>query len=210
MVADIARAWSTEAVEDLVRRRRSVRHFQDTPVPRDVVAELLQQACWAPSPHNSQPWRFTVLFDRAAKARLARDMATQLRRELEADGLDAAAIERQTGRSYQRISTAPVVVLCSLHAAGLVTYPDEHRTRLEWQMAVQSVGAVLQTFFLLAAARGLGACWMAAPMYCPEVVRSAVNLPDDLHPQALVLMGYEAAPGKVRPRRDLTEVIDLR
>lgn len=77
-------------------------------------------------------------------------------------------------------------------------------------MAVQSVGAVLQTLFLLAFERGLGTCWMAAPMYCPDEVRSALSLPQNYEPQALVLMGYPAREGKMRARRPLGEVVDLR
>ena len=113
-------------------------------------------------------------------------------------------------RSRQRISGAPVLILCSLVRDGLVRYPDRRRNDLEFQMAVQSVGSVLQTIFLLAARRGIGTCWMAAPMYCPEVVRNILRLPDDFSPQGLVLMGYAAAPGKVRPRRPFEEVVDLR
>jgi nitroreductase len=77
-------------------------------------------------------------------------------------------------------------------------------------MAVQSVGAVLQSLFLLAHERGLGTCWMAAPMYCPAAVRAVLALPDAEQPQALVLMGYAAGEGKRRARRLRTEVIDLR
>jgi nitroreductase len=77
-------------------------------------------------------------------------------------------------------------------------------------MAVQSVGAALQTLFLLAHERGIGSCWMAAPMYCPEAVRDALSLPESFAPQALVLLGYACRPGKVRPRRPLGEVIDVR
>jgi hypothetical protein len=51
---------------------------------------------------------------------------------------------------------------------------------------------------------------MAAPMYCPEVVRSALSLPDEYVPQALALLGYPAHPGKVRERRTFEDVVDLR
>jgi len=135
-------------------------------------------------------------------------MANQLALELRQDGMDEEAIERQTGRSRMRITSAPVVILCSLHPEGLNRFGDSRRDELEWTMAVQSVGAVLQTVFLLAAERGLGTCWMAAPMYCPEVVRSTLALPADFQPQALVLMGYPDGPGRVRDRR--AGVIDLR
>lgn len=197
-------------LRDLVRLRRSIRAFRDEAVPRSLVEEILRQALWAPSPHNSQPWRFTVLFEPPDKERLAGTMADQLAAELRADGLSDDAIERQTGRSWRRISTAPVVMLCSLEPDGLVEYPDVRRNALEWQMAVQSVGAILQTIFLLAAAEGLGSCWMAAPMYCPDLVRAALALARSYEPQALVLLGFAAGPGKVRERRGVDEVLDIR
>ena len=203
-------ARAAEDIARAVRERRSIRSFRDEPVPRDLVEDLLRDALWAPSPHNSQPWRFTVLFEPADRERLASAMADQLAAELRADGVDATAIERQTSRSRQRISSAPVVILCSLVTDDLVTFPDERRSMLEWRMAVQSIGAVLQTLFLLGWSRDLGSCWMAAPMYCPEVVRAALDLPQRYVPQALVLMGYPATSGKVRERLPLSEAVDLR
>jgi coenzyme F420-0:L-glutamate ligase / coenzyme F420-1:gamma-L-glutamate ligase len=210
MAAEIAGAILSDELDALIRTRRSIRYFRDDPLSRSVVADLLERTLWAPSPHNVQPWRFTVLFEAGDKAALGDAMADELRRELKADGLDEKAIEAQTARSRGRIAAAPVIILCSLHADGLVAYADQRRSSLEWRMAVQSVGAVLQTLFLLAAARGIGTCWMAAPMYCPDVVRSVLDLPDEVHPQALVLMGYPARPGRVRPLRPRAEVVDLR
>lgn len=202
------RSW--EVVSEAIRGRRSVRTFREEPLPRELVEELLRDAVWAPSPHNSQPWRFTVLFENEDKRRLADAMAERLAEELRADGAPDEVVERQTGRSRSRISSAPVVILCSLVGEGLVSFPDRRRTELEWQMAVQSVGSALQTLFLAAHTRGLGSCWMAAPMYCPDVVRDVLGLPPGYEPQALALLGYPAGPGKVRDRRPFQEVVDLR
>ncbi|HZS93828.1 MAG TPA: nitroreductase family protein [Chloroflexota bacterium] len=199
---------STSPLLELVLGRRSTRRFATTPIGRDEVRELLEQASWAPSPHNAQPWRFTALFEFEDRSRLARAMASQLAGELAKEGTDSGVIEQQTRRSIARIESAPVAILCSLHADGLVRYGDGWRNDLEWAMAVQSVGAVLQTLFLLAAERGIGTCWMAAPMYCPQVVRETLSLPPGIEPQALVLMGYPDGPGKIRDRR--TGVIELR
>jgi F420 biosynthesis protein FbiB-like protein len=200
----------TSPLVELVRERRSIRAFQDRPVARELVAEILRESLWAPSPHNSQPWRFTILFDFPEKDRLARAMAQQLSTELVADSVPDDVVVRQTERSRGRISTAPVVILCSLVRAGLAVYPDERRNHLEFQMAVQSVGSILQTVFLLAQAQGLGSCWMAAPMYCPEVVRDALALPVEFEPQALTLLGYPAKAGKIRERRPLEDMVELR
>jgi len=210
MATNTTEQTAVSILEPIVRGRRSIRAFRDDPLPRELVADVLREALWAPSPHNSQPWRFTALFDRVDRERLAEAMANRLAEELGADGLEPAAIGRQTERSRERIVSAPVAILCSLARDGLVEYPDRKRNELEWQMAMQSVGAVLQTLFLVAATREIGSCWMAAPMYCPEIVRQTLHLPAGWHPQALALLGYPAAPGKVRERRSFGEAVDLR
>lgn len=201
---------TTSALRDLILTRRSIRSFRPEPVPEQIVRDLLADAIWAPSPHNSQPWRFTVITDHACRERLAAAMAGRLAQELGDDGVPQHQINRQTVRSQERIVSAPVAILCSLAGDGLVPYPDERRTALEWAMAVQSVGTVLQTLFLLAWERGIGSCWMAAPMYCPEIVRQVLSLPDTHVPQALALLGYPDNPGKIRPRRSLDAVVDFR
>lgn len=200
----------TSTVADAVRERRSIRAFRPEAVPVETVEDLLRDAIWAPSPHNSQPWRFTVLAHDADKTRLADLMAERLRDELTRDGLAEDEIRRVTGRSRLRISSAPVVILVSLVRDGLTVYPDRARNDLEFQMAVQSVGSVLQTLFLLSHERGLSTCWMAAPMYCPDLVRRALSLPSPYEPQALVLLGYAASDGRVRERRPFSEIVDIR
>ncbi len=200
-------AWT---VRHAVRERRSIRHFRPELIPEPVIRDLLNDTVWAPSPHNSQPWRFTVLLSASARTSLADAMARRLVEDLRSEGTGIKDACRQANHSRQRIANAPVAVLCSLHRDGLVCYPDERMNRLEWDMAVQSVGAALQTLFLLAWERNIGSCWMAAPMYCPDAVREALYLPEDTFPQALVLLGYAALPGKLRDRRQQGEIVEVR
>lgn len=47
--------------ETLVRTRRSVRGYKSDPVPRAVIAEIIEVAKGAPSSMNSQPWHVHVL-----------------------------------------------------------------------------------------------------------------------------------------------------
>ncbi len=70
-------------------------------------------------------------------------------------------------------------------------------------MAVQSVALAAQNMLLMAHAEGLGACWMCAPLFCPDVVRAALALPADWEAQALLTLGYPAeaadqGPGTAR------------
>ena len=54
----------------LMRRRRSVRHFSDDPVPRELIENALRTAGTAPSGANQQPWSFVAVSDAATKERI--------------------------------------------------------------------------------------------------------------------------------------------
>ncbi len=54
-----------------IYERRSVRHFLETPVPRDLIMTALAAASWAPSGLNNQPWRFAVIWDKPWQEALA-------------------------------------------------------------------------------------------------------------------------------------------
>jgi nitroreductase len=56
------------AVAETFRARRSIRRFLPTPVPRDVIAELLELAARSPSGTNAQPWKVYALADAARTA----------------------------------------------------------------------------------------------------------------------------------------------
>ena len=180
----------TEALLDAVFARRSIRRYQDRPVPRALVEQALTAAVWAPSAHNRQPWRFAVVETPAVKEQLARAMGDRLRADLAADGVSVDVIDKDTARSYARITSAPVVVALCLSLVDMDTYPDERRSRNEFLMAVQSVAMAGQNFLLAAYAAGLGACWLCAPLFVPGVVRDVLGLPDDWQPQALLTLGY--------------------
>lgn len=52
-------------VLDIIKSRRSIRHFLETPIPPDVLSSLLEAARWAPSGGNNQPWLFVVVQEQA-------------------------------------------------------------------------------------------------------------------------------------------------
>jgi nitroreductase len=74
--------------------------------------------------------------------------------------------------------------------ADMDRYPDPKRRRAEWTMATQSLALAGQNLLLAAHAEGLGACWLCAPLFCPEVVRAALGLPEDWEPQAFISLGW--------------------
>jgi len=161
--------------------RRSIRSFRATPIARDRLD---------------------------AKRALADGMGTRWRADLRGDGVDEDRIRALVDASSAKLLGAPALVLACLTDEGLDRYPDERRQRAEWGMAVLSLGAAVENLMLAAADDGLGSCWVAAPIFCPDEARAALALPGSWVPQALVLVGEpdpDYAP-RARPPVELAVV----
>ncbi len=194
----------SNAFEQIISERRSVRRYLLRPVAQQTIRKLLQAACWAPSAHNRQPWRFAIVEKLEARKKLADAMAVRLRADLTRDGRPKAEIDADCGRSQERIISAPALILLCLTMTGMDRYPDEHRNQSEYLMAVQSVAMAGQNLMLSAAAAGLATCWLCAPLFCPEVVRKSLSLPDDWQAQGLISLGYPAEE-REKARRPISE-----
>lgn len=181
-----------DALIETIVSRRSIRRYQPAPVDRALIQRLLEAAAWAPSAHNRQPWRFCVVDSPTRKETLARAMGARLRADLERDGAAPEFIEKDAARSYQRITGAPVLVILCLTMRDMDTYADERRSVNEYVMAAQSTAMAGQNLLLAAHDAGLATCWMCAPLFCPDVVREVLALPDDWQAQALITLGYPA------------------
>ena len=180
--------------------RRSIRSFVDEPIDRSTLDTLVESACLAPAPHHSRPWRWVVVDTSNAKHALADGMGARWSIDLRGDGMADARVNELVAASHQRIAAAPALVLGCLTWDGLDRYPDETRQRAEWGMALLSLGAAVENLMLAAADAGLASCWVAAPIFCPEEARDALELPAAWLPHALVMVG-RPDPGYVARER---------
>ena len=59
-------------VFEAVQERRSIRTYNDTPVPREKLEKILEAGRRAPSAGNVQPWHFNVVTDSEKKKSLSK------------------------------------------------------------------------------------------------------------------------------------------
>jgi len=58
-------------VFEAIQKRKSVRAYAPTPVPKEKLERVLEAARLAPSARNAQPWYFIVVTDEEKKKRIA-------------------------------------------------------------------------------------------------------------------------------------------
>lgn len=195
-----------ETIAEAIAGRRSIRRYRPGRITRAMIDSLLQVATSAPSAHNRQPWRFRILIDDDEKKALGQAMGARLRRDRRADGDDTEIIEADANRSYMRLTGAPAIIVVCMSQEDMDRYPDPRRTQSEYVMAVQSVAMAGQNLLLAIHAAGLGACWLCAPLFCPDVVGEVLGLPETWQPQGLITLGHPADAGKPFTRHALGRV----
>jgi F420 biosynthesis protein FbiB-like protein len=189
-----------------LRQRRSVRRFTSQPLPEGVLERLLEAAAWAPSSHNSQPWRFVVLSSAQSRQELAAGLGAEFLKDLLASGVKLEEARAQVERSSRRIQEAPAAIVLCLDETILEPHILENRQVGERLMAAQSVAMAGQNLLLAAHLSGLGGVWLCAPLFAPQAVRRVLDLPETWQPQGMILLGFPAGQPRSRERLPLEKV----
>ena len=172
-----------------------------------LLSRILETSTYAPSTHNSQPWRYAVITSPRRKKELGDGMAAEFERDLKRDGLPGAEIQRRLERSRNRIELAPVVIIICLDESNLDQYGDSRRREAETIMGIQSISMAGHQLLLAATAEGLGGVWTCAPLFAQDSVRSVLHLPKTWKPQGMILLGYPSETPKGKEIKSLEEVV---
>lgn len=192
---------------DLIKKRRSAKAYSSKKISDNILYRILEGARWAPSAHNSQPWRFIIIRDSTQKKRLAKEMAGRWDKDMNGNGIKKEQREGLTTSSVEQFRNSPIIIVACLTRGELNEYPDEQRKKAEYVMGVQSVAAAIQNMLLVAYDEGLGACWFCAPLFCQNVVRKVLKIPQHVDPQALITLGYPTVNPDPPQRKSLEEIV---
>ena len=192
---------------EVIQTRRSIRRYKSQSISKELILELLNLCRYAANAHNAQPFRFVIILNRQTKKTLIEALASQYEKDLRKDGLPEPNIKKIVNSSIDRFLNAPVLILACLTMDDMDRYNDSERQNCEFIMGVQSVANSIQNLLLLAHSKGLGACQFCVPLFCPETVKSVLNLPPSYMPQAFITLGV---PDEVPPpikRKPLEELV---
>jgi nitroreductase len=179
---------------ELMRTRRSVRHFSSEPVPWELIENALKTAATAPSGANQQPWTFVVVSDPEVKAELreAAEHEERLFYEQRAPEPYLDAVEPiGTDWIKTHITDAPCVIVVFEQAYGF----EADGSKKKHYYVRESVGIAVG--FLLASLHAAGLATLThspAPM---GFLSKILERPENERPFVLIPVGYPAADAEV-------------
>jgi nitroreductase len=207
---------------DIVHERRSIRGYQQKPVTRVLIEEIIDLAKRAPSSMNTQPWHFHVItgepLERIRKGNTEKMMSgSAVDREIKMNhGYEGPHRERQIEIAVQLFE-----------AMGIAR--DDKPKRQDWVMrgfrqfdapvsivitvdkaladdtiAHFDCGAATYGLVLAAWSKGLGSVINGQGIMQSSVVRENANIPEDEVIMTCVAMGYpsdEFVANEVKSRR---------
>jgi len=155
-------------VKELACKRESCRAYDGRTVSYELLQDIMETACLAPSACNSQPWRMIGVYGEHTEA--------------------LAQMIKKSGRNNFVDKAGAFVVICETQATlkpGVCT--DEQ------YFAKMDLGMATMLLTLAATEKGLSTCILGC--FDEEAVRSVLQIPASIPIRLIVAVGYAEQPG---------------
>lgn len=164
---------------EAIRNRHSIRAFTPQAIAPEKLQAILDAANAAPSAGNLQGYEIIAVTNRDVLRALQRNAYEQ-----------------------EFIGQAQIaLVFCAHPARSVVKYAE----RGEKLYCVQDATIACAYAQMAATALGLASVWVGA--FDEDHVRDAIAVGQDLRPVAILPIGYPGKEPKIRPRRELNDLV---
>jgi len=202
-----------EALEGLIKSRRSIRKWRQDEVPDELLKKAVELATWAPNGGNYQGWFFIAVKNRE----IIRKMADAVQSVSDKIALQPEAVSWQEDMNRYRknasfFRNAPVCIGVFSGAyqspmdkvlVAREPFDPEAKEILGFRRfaptAIQSASAAAATMLLTLHQMGLGAIWLASPLLAKKEIEVILNIPAEMGLVCLIAVGYpDESPQKDR------------
>ena len=188
--------FNIEEINRLVRSRRSTfpKQFEEgKKVDDSIIEQVLENATWAPSHGNIQPWHF-VVFTGKGLQKLA-TFQSELYKESSGEKFKEA--------TYQTLQTNP---LKASHVIAICMKRDPNKKFPEVE-ELAAVSTAVQNMYLTITAYGIGGYWTTGGITYNEKAKSFFGLGEDDKLMGFFYIGHIAVPSPAKNRKPQEETI---
>lgn len=173
-----------------IKSRRSVRAYKPALLKKAEIDAIIEAGVYAPSGHNAQAWRFTVIQDRSVL-----------------EEINAKAKEKMTGipvNWIQAIARNPNADIT--HHAPLLVIVSARKDAVTGDA---DCTAAMQNMLVAAESMGIGSCWMGLVgfIFSDDELMRRYGVPEGYRANQAAVFGYPAEGAKKEaPKRNMDVV----
>ncbi|WP_340113065.1 nitroreductase family protein [Maribellus mangrovi] len=165
-------------LSELIRNRRSVRNYQDKPVPVDLIVDIIHDSILAPSAGNEQPWKFIVVRNREMIDRISAECKKNFLERIAANPDDPA-------KKYEKMLQNEAFHIF-YHAPAVVFITGDAQVK----NLVADCALAACYFMFSATSLGLGTCWVNFGREPGPELRNELGISENLKIVAPLALGY--------------------
>jgi len=194
--------------ETILKSRRSYKsEFNDKEVSIKLIEDCIDVARWAPSAHNGQFWRYSIIEMGKIRETLIEKMNSKLKEDLMQEGKSDNYIFKKINKTRNQFLNSPYLILLCMDAHDFELKSDNARDFNEYIMGVQSVSASATYLLLALENKGLSACWYCAHLFAKNIIMEVLKLPSSFVPMAFFTVGYSTKTTQKPYRKELNDII---
>lgn len=192
--------YNLSEISEVIKNRRTIypEMYNTRKVHKEVIEDLLNNAIWAPTHGNTQPWRFKVFMNDGLKK--LSDFQGKLYKQLfDGDAFQESKYKKLTGRP---LMASAVIAICM--------EPDP-KGKIKEIEEIEAVACAVQNIHLTCTAYGIGGFWATPKLiYHPEM-NAFLGVDENTKCLGLFYLGYpdvDWPKGQRKPIEYLTEWIN--
>lgn len=171
--------FNLSEINELIRERRTIypEQFKDRKVHKEQIDLILNNAQWAPTHGNTQPWRFKVFSDEGR---------TKLSDFLSQTYLKLTPKDKQEDAKLTKLLTRPKMASVVI-AVCMKRQESERIAEIE---EIEAVACAIQNMHLTCTAYGLGAFWATPNLIYTKEMNDFLGIGDKDKCLGLFYIGY--------------------
>lgn len=191
--------YNLSEISELIRNRRTIypEQFSSRKIHKEQIEVLLNNAIWAPTHGNTQPWKFTVFTDKSTTDLsdfLAKMYLQKTPKDLQDDKKLAKFLTRP------QLSSAVIAVSLKRDTTQKISEIEE----------IEAVACAIQNILLSATAYGIGSFW-STPKFIYEIeTNEFLGLTKEDKCLGLIYLGYPSIDWPQQHRKPIEYITEWR
>ncbi|OGO18930.1 MAG: hypothetical protein A2Z15_04095 [Chloroflexi bacterium RBG_16_50_11] len=171
-----------ETLMEIIKARRSIRAYQDKPLSKSVVKDILEAAKYAPTARNMQELEYKVITSKTLISKLVEGIAAALQKE-------GMPLKGPPGAKPNFFYSAPLLIV-------IIAPKDNMFALTDSALAVQNI-------MLYATSIDLGSCFIGMARFIErdKNLLKLINIADNMAIVAAVICGYPAENPEPREKK---------